>query len=63
MCDFCENGKNMVLERYGGMIKIVKSDFTNTGYQIIADNSGEEYGKAIANIQFCPMCGRKLEEE
>ena len=63
MCEFCENSKNMALETYGGMIKIIKKRFTPTGYQLVADNSCEEYGETAANIEFCPMCGRDLRSE
>ena len=27
---------------------------------LVFTNSAEEYGPGVINIQFCPMCGRKL---
>ena len=33
------------------------------GNLLCGDNSGNEYNKASARINFCPMCGRKLTAE
>lgn len=30
---------------------------------LVFTNSADEYGVGAINIQFCPMCGRKLVEE
>lgn len=30
---------------------------------LVFTNSADEYGVGSINIQFCPMCGRKLVEE
>lgn len=37
---------------------------TNYGYcyNLCYDNSGEEYGEGKFEINFCPICGRKLVE-
>lgn len=61
MCEFCENEKNLSITN--GIIKIEKNRYSPSGYLLIADNSGEEYGRANCPIWFCPMCGRKLTDD
>lgn len=60
MCEFCENEKNLSVA--DGIIKIEKNHYSPSGYCLVADNSGNEYGKASCPIWHCPMCGRKLSE-
>lgn len=32
-------------------------------YYLVLDNSSGEYAKGVVKISFCPMCGRKLEND
>jgi hypothetical protein len=72
MCEFCKNisvglpdwdflpkdGENIVPS--GIAIKITKIMNKNA---LVFTNSANEYGPGALDIQFCPMCGRKLVEE
>ena len=35
----------------------------NKSYSLNYDNSGDEYGEGEFEINYCPMCGRKLVED
>lgn len=60
MCRFCDgkfHGENMTSGMYGDVV-VVQSNAT-LGIRLAYRNEGT-VSKAI-NINFCPMCGRKLE--
>lgn len=61
MCEFCENGKNMAMA--AGNIRIERNKYFVSGFRLTADNSGGEYGDTWCNIEFCPVCGRKLTDD
>lgn len=73
MCKFCENwyDKNTI---FGDDIKIHKcANETNLKYAMILKNTGYDKPAIVIfahtaamgyfNIEFCPMCGRKLVEK
>lgn len=72
MCEFCKNisaglpdwdflpkGREDSVPS-GIAIKIVKIGNKNV---LVFTNSANEYGAGALNINFCPICGRKLVEE
>lgn len=62
MCEYCnEPYKNMSVSE--GIIRIQKSKYSPSGYELVADNSAGEYGGADFPIWYCPKCGRRLELE
>lgn len=60
MCDFCNGKKKKIENGYTYGNAYIKS--TNYGYcyKIFYDNSGGEYGEGEFEINYCPICGRKL---
>lgn len=57
MCEFC-NGKCQKIENGNAMI------VGNTyNWHLSYDNSGNEYVSGRFDINYCPICGRKLVEE
>ena len=61
MCKFCD-GKNERIENgytYGNAY--IKS--YRYLYKLRYDNSCDEYGEGEFEINYCPICGRKLVEE
>ena len=68
MCDFCENRKQIIqeinmssirLENYS--VSIMKNELVFVG--TVQDSLGITFPAETAKIFFCPICGRKLEEE
>ena len=55
------NGQNLECQEEG-RAKISKMPYS-LGYFLEFDNSGGEYPKGKFAINFCPICGRKLNEE
>lgn len=60
MCEFCNGKKKKIENGYTYGNAYIKS--TNYGYcyKIFYDNSGGEYGEGEFEINYCPICGRKL---
>lgn len=60
MCEFCDGRKKKIENGYTYGRAYIKS--TNYGYchKLCYDNSGEEYGEGEFEINYCPICGRKL---
>lgn len=61
MCEFCD-GKARKIENgytYGN----ARIETMYGIYSLHFDNSGDEYGEGQFEINYCPMCGRKLVEE
>lgn len=62
MCDFCDGKAKRIENGYTyGNARIEKS--SDGIYSLHFDNSGDEYGDGQFEINYCPMCGRKLVEE
>ena len=62
MCEFCD-GKEKRIENgftYGNAY--ITKNLLNKSYSLNYDNSGDEYGEGEFEINYCPMCGRKLVE-
>ena len=62
MCEFCD-GKEKRIENgftYGNAY--ITQNLLNKSYSLYYDNSGDEYGEGEFEINYCPMCGRKLVE-
>ena len=60
MCEFCD-GKEKRIENgftYGNAY--ITKNRLNKSYSLNYDNSGDEYGEGEFEINYCPMCGRKL---
>jgi hypothetical protein len=57
-----ENRKKIENGYTYGMAKIVEQ-YSGNHYSLHYDNSGEEYGEGEFEINYCPICGRKLVEE
>ena len=57
-CEYCMNGKNLDCQEEGSA-KIYNMPYL-LKYFLEFDNSGGEYPKGEFAINFCPMCGRKL---
>ena len=63
MCEFCD-GKEKRIENgftYGNA-HIAKNNF-GYSYSLRYDNSANEYGEGAFEINYCPVCGRKLVED
>lgn len=63
MCEFCD-GKEKRIENgftYGNAY--ITKNRLNKSYSLNYDNSGDEYGEGEFEINYCPICGRKLVEE
>lgn len=64
MCKFCENiAKNndeYMKHRYDGGDFIYHDE---NGYGILIDTGDSGCLGNLSNVLFCPICGRKLEEE
>lgn len=61
MCDFCENIKNAehCSDYNGNFIK----RWEDGRHDLFLGNGSSWESKELENINFCPICGRKLEEE
>lgn len=61
MCEFCDGkGKRIKNGFTYGRVMINKMHGL---YILRFDNSGNEYGYGQVEINYCPICGRKLMEE
>jgi len=68
MCDFCENSKQIIQETNMSSIRletysvcIMKNELVFAG--TVQDSLGITFPAETAKIFFCPICGRKLDEE
>lgn len=69
MCEFCENigigipnwdfSDETKPTFYGNAIEIRRIMENNA---LVYTNSADEYGYGALNINYCPICGRKLSE-
>ena len=60
MGEFCD-GKEKRIENgftYGNAY--ITQNLLNKSYSLNYDNSGDEYGEGEFEINYCPICGRKL---
>ena len=57
MCDYCENHKKILIDKDGLLLLIKK----NLLYAVW-DAAFGGYPTASKSINYCPICGRKLEE-
>lgn len=60
MCEFCD-GKEKRIENgftYGNAY--ITKNLLNKSCSLHYDNSGDEYGEGEFEINYCPICGRKL---
>lgn len=63
MCEFCDGREKKIENGFTyGNAYIVKTNFGYT-YSLRYDNSANEYGEGAFEINYCPICGRKLVEE
>ena len=62
MCEFCDGKEKRIKNGYYtyGDARIEKS---KRFYSLHFDNSGGEYEEGQFEINYCPICGRKLVEE
>lgn len=63
MCEFCNGKKKKIENGYTYGIAYIESTNYGNYYKLCYDNSGEEYGEGEFEINYCPICGRKLVEE
>lgn len=73
MCEFCENvGIGMPNYTFGDdevpTYKNSSGEFIELRkiadkFSLVFSNSADEYEYSVLNVNFCPMCGRKLKEE
>lgn len=54
-CEFCQERKP--IEDKESYAKIVMAKYGNF---LLYDNSADEYANGRVNINYCPICGRKL---
>lgn len=63
MCEFCDGREKRIENGFTyGNAHIAKTNFGYT-YSLRYDNSANEYGEGEFEINYCPICGRKLVEE
>lgn len=63
MCEFCNGKKKKIENGYTYGRAYIESTNYGNYYKLCYDNSGEEYGEGEFEINYCPICGRKLVEE
>lgn len=72
MCDLCKdigvgipNWDFLTPDRNGRIPSSIEIEIRRCfdKYALVFTNSGDEYGAGALNIQFCPICGRRLVEE
>lgn len=62
MCEFCDGREKRIENGFTyGNAHIEKNFYYS--YSLRYDNSGDEYGEGAFEINYCPICGRKLVEE
>ena len=57
MCDYCENHKKFLIDKNGLLLSINK----NLLYAVW-DAAFGSYPTVCKSINYCPICGRKLED-
>ena len=57
MCDYCENDKKILIDKDGLLLLIKK----NLLYAVW-DTAFGGYPTASKSINYCPICGKKLED-
>lgn len=63
MCKFCDGREKRIENGFTcGNAHIAKNNF-GYSYSLHYDNSTDEYGEGTFEINYCPICGRKLVEE
>lgn len=63
MCEFCDGREKRIENGFTyGNAHIVKNNF-GYSYSLRYDNSADEYGEGAFEINYCPICGRKLCDE
>lgn len=63
MCEFCDGREKRIENGFTyGNAHIVKTNYGYT-YSLRYDNSANEYGEGAFEINYCPICGRKLVED
>ena len=62
MCEFCDGREKRIENGFTyGNAHIAKNFYYS--YSLRYDNSGDECGEGAFEINYCPICGRKLVEE
>ena len=60
MCEFCDGREKRIKNGFTyGNAHIAKNNF-GYSYSLRYDNSANEYGEGAFEINYCPICGRKL---
>ena len=63
MCEYCDGREKRIENGFTyGNAHIAKTNFGYT-YSLRYDNSANEYGEGAFEINYCPICGRRLTEE
>ena len=63
MCEFCDGGEKRIENGFTyGNAYIEKNNF-GYSYSLRYDNSTDEYGEGTFEINYCPICGKKLCDE
>ena len=63
MCEFCDGREKRIENGFTyGFAYIIKNRLCGS-YSLRYDNSCGEYGEGAVEINYCPICGRKLEED
>lgn len=61
MCDFCENIKEYDSNKDFHLADGVAYDTKTNRHYIVCNDSWEDYCEEL-EVEFCPLCGRKLSE-
>lgn len=62
MCNYCEKGEKIPTFCEEDRIFLKKPVKWYDKWVLAFDNSMREYGNGLAVIEYCPMCGRKLDD-
>ena len=60
MCEFCDGKEERIENGFTYGNAYITKNCLNKSYSLHYDNSGDEYGEGEFEINYCPICGRKL---
>lgn len=63
MCEFCDGKEKRIENGFTYGDAHITENRSCRSYSLHYDNSCGEYGEGGFEINYCPICGRKLEEE
>nr|DAR55009.1 MAG TPA: MqsA [Bacteriophage sp.] len=63
MCEFCDGKEKRIENGFTYANAYITKNQLSRSYSIHYDNSADEYGYGAFEINYCPICGRKLVEE